>query len=411
MKTSRAFTLELCAALLLPFLSSPINGVVADDSAENAMDCKVESCMGNFDLSALRASTDYTFSHSHQNFTLNLCRGVVSELWNSKIENTERVGAFVRGAHGDLSIGEVNTTFHIRDNHPVLYLLNGSPCPQSSSNSDSPTLSSTAISFICDKSIEIGTPHLLASFPSEGDNACSYVLEWRTKHACAIPVSRSGWKALLTVIVIALSLLIALLALLFFQRRIALRRRSLSLSSSSYPSSSYPTGDHAWYTPTAFSSRLRDFGRAISGQDPWGDAPSHPPSSSNSDSLSTQGAGAGRMGRGWAPKFPKFGGLRLFGSSGGGGSARKPGGGGRGSGRGGVGRNARNGGFTRLPQSPEEEAAMMDNSDDDDEGEADITANGHGGGGGGVPPSLNEERAAWGAARPRGMDGGGVIRL
>lgn len=97
--------------------------------------CTAVSCMNSYDLSPLSArcvaelfrifrlvspynyadsalercySTDYTFtSHSGRNFTLNVCRSVVSEMWNPKVDHLENVGGFVRGAHGDISIGYV----------------------------------------------------------------------------------------------------------------------------------------------------------------------------------------------------------------------------------------------------------------------------------------------------------------
>ena len=85
--------------------------------------CTVQSCHNSYDLSALSARCDYTYSlaahvtdlfyssdyvfesFSGRNFTLNVCKPVVSEMWNPKVDNPKQVGGFVRGAHGDLSIG------------------------------------------------------------------------------------------------------------------------------------------------------------------------------------------------------------------------------------------------------------------------------------------------------------------
>lgn len=133
-----------------------------------------------------------------------------------------------------------------------------------------------------------------------------------------------------------------------------------------------------WYaviTPSALAERVRDLGRHLTGQDPWG----HPPGSREPS------AGGGR---GWGFKWrPSFGGR----------------------GR----RDRRN--FARLPRNAEEEAMMGSNGgpfsldDDEDEDEDAHQGNGHAALNG--DDAFAEESAAWGSARPRGMDGAGVIRL
>ena len=99
-----------------------------------------------------------------RNITLNVCRSIVTDLWNPQVDRPQDVGGFYRGAHGDVSIGyvglfqteietrnlnfgdrKVNTTLQVRDGHPVLVMVDGSSCPQSDN-----IKASTAIRFSCD---------------------------------------------------------------------------------------------------------------------------------------------------------------------------------------------------------------------------------------------------------------------
>lgn len=140
-----------------------------------------------------------------------------------------------------------------------------------------------------------------------------------------------------------------------------------------------------WYT--VITDQVRDLGRLLTGQDPWG----HPGGSSSG----RVGVGAGdeTQTRRWIPSFKWIG-------IGGGRRSRQH--------------------FSRLPRSAEEEAMMgsnrggpfsVDDDDDDDEGGV-----GHSGaavavGMNGDAGTFAEESAAWGATRPSGMDNSGVIRL
>lgn len=58
----------------------------------------------HYDLSSLSsAKQDYTSTVGDREFKLNVCRGVVSELW--KVDQPESVGGFVSREGGDFSLG------------------------------------------------------------------------------------------------------------------------------------------------------------------------------------------------------------------------------------------------------------------------------------------------------------------
>lgn len=58
----------------------------------------------HYDLNALAsAKADYTATAGETSYKLNVCRGVVSELWTKK--DPEKVGAFVNRPDGDFSMG------------------------------------------------------------------------------------------------------------------------------------------------------------------------------------------------------------------------------------------------------------------------------------------------------------------
>ncbi|KAH7923801.1 mannose 6-phosphate receptor domain-containing protein [Leucogyrophana mollusca] len=130
---------------------------------------------------SIRSKRDYQFTtDSGRTFTLNVCRGVASETWN--LDESD-VAGFVRRDHGDFSIGQVNTTLTMTANAPTLLLSNGSPCPDSSS--DSPARAGAVIRFICDTSVYgAGAPALVVQFPSDDARACAFEVEWRTHFAC-----------------------------------------------------------------------------------------------------------------------------------------------------------------------------------------------------------------------------------
>ncbi|KAI5115663.1 hypothetical protein M0805_004101 [Coniferiporia weirii] len=333
--------------------------------------CTAHDCEHSYDLSALSSSTDYVFkSFTGRNFTLNVCRSVTSDPWNPEVERPQDIGGFTRGAHGDVSIGQANTTLHVRDGHPVLLLMGGSSCPQSENMK-----ASTVIRFICDTSIEDGKPQLIAQLPPEDDDACAFFIEWRTSYACPIPDRYAYWKTALMVIVILLALVLTGLALLALRKLIERRRVSDSDTYGALPLSGPHRRWYSAFTPSAFAERARDFGRLLKGQDPWG----NPSQNGNGGHASGDARGWG-----WRPSF-------------------------------GWGQRGRRG-FSRLPRTAEEEAAMMGGGpfsvdDEEEEEEMHHESNGHGPMNGGTGDTFAEESAAWGSSRPRGIDGSGVIRL
>jgi cation-dependent mannose-6-phosphate receptor len=125
-------------------------------------------------------------------FILNVCQSVSRRLWNIDFPDPDNVGGFMRQDHGDFSVGwvsntfpvnhadnrcsSVNTTLDIRDSSPLLLLASGSPCPI-----DEEMLASTTINFICDTSVTgSGNPTVIAQLPTEDEDACEFVLNWRT---------------------------------------------------------------------------------------------------------------------------------------------------------------------------------------------------------------------------------------
>ncbi|KAJ1302449.1 hypothetical protein OPQ81_002767 [Rhizoctonia solani] len=165
--------------------------------------CTGEDEAGYYDLSPLKSNKDYTFtSESGRNFSLNVCQGVKSELWNPlDIDKKETIGGFVRAGHGDFSIGTYNTTLKVKNKHPVLIYEKGSTCASATS-----LKASTVIRFICDPAVfAVGSPVLVAQLPPEDDQACAFFIEWRTHVACptAKSIGASGFIAVFGAILLA----------------------------------------------------------------------------------------------------------------------------------------------------------------------------------------------------------------
>jgi len=146
-------------------------------------------------LNPLRSKTDYevTTDIGDLNITLNVCGGVVSETW--KLDEAEKAAGFYRGPHSDVSIGQINTTLRIAYGHPVLTLINGSPCGKAAGSNGSGTKLSSVIQFTCDPNVfSRGNPHLLAQMPPGDQSPCAFFFEWRTHVACptAMPGGNGG---------------------------------------------------------------------------------------------------------------------------------------------------------------------------------------------------------------------------
>jgi len=172
------------------------------------MSCSTEDNLAYYSLEALQSDTDYVVKSplSAHEFTLNICQPVRSQLWNVLHLAEDQVGGFYRGQHGDFAIGSTNSTLSAIDGNPVLYMNNGSPCPNAG---DSNMLANTAVRFICDSSMfGAGEPQLIAQFPADDEHACSFYFEWRTQHAC--PSGRKPAGVLHLLILFASFLIIAL---------------------------------------------------------------------------------------------------------------------------------------------------------------------------------------------------------
>ncbi|KAG8712176.1 hypothetical protein FRC08_014936 [Ceratobasidium sp. 394] len=171
--------------------------------AADKQPCTGEDDTGYYDLSPLRSNKDYTYtSETGRKFSLNVCQGVKSELWNPQhVDKQDQVGGFVRAGHGDFSIGAYNTTVQVKQKHPLLIYENGSTCPTATG-----LKASTAIRFICDQAVfAAGSPVLIAQLPSEDDKACAFFFEWRTHVACptAKGVGAGGFVAVFGAILLA----------------------------------------------------------------------------------------------------------------------------------------------------------------------------------------------------------------
>ncbi|CEL63645.1 Putative mannose 6-phosphate receptor-like protein C530,09c OS=Schizosaccharomyces pombe (strain 972 / ATCC 24843) GN=SPBC530.09c PE=3 SV=1 [Rhizoctonia solani AG-1 IB] len=172
-------------------------------SAADLAPCTGEDDAGYYDLSPLRSNKDYKFtSETGRNFSINVCQGVKSELWNPQhVDKKDTIGGFVRADHGDFSIGTYNTTLKVKNKHPVLIYEHGSTCASATN-----LKASTVIRFICDPAVfAVGSPVLVAQLPPEDDQACAFFIEWRTHVACptAKSIGASGFIAVFGAILIA----------------------------------------------------------------------------------------------------------------------------------------------------------------------------------------------------------------
>ncbi|KAI9057072.1 hypothetical protein FKP32DRAFT_1584706 [Trametes sanguinea] len=176
-------------------------GLVAADEKP----CTTHADGNYYDLNRLAAKKDYEFkSPGGKDYVLNVCKSVSQEVWAPKVDKPEDVAAFTRRAHGDFSLGDVNTTVLVRDGSPVITLTDGTRCSDEGSQ-----VGSTVIRFICDSSAGTGEPRLIATLPPDEDNACSFFIEWRSEMAC--PISEGGiFGRIIAVLAIVAAVLFAL---------------------------------------------------------------------------------------------------------------------------------------------------------------------------------------------------------
>jgi cation-dependent mannose-6-phosphate receptor len=74
-------------------------------SSDQAGECTITLEDGtHYDLSSLAsAKADYQTTGGNSTFNLNVCRGVVGEVWN--VDNPETVGGYFNKEAGDFSLG------------------------------------------------------------------------------------------------------------------------------------------------------------------------------------------------------------------------------------------------------------------------------------------------------------------
>jgi hypothetical protein len=76
----------------------------------------------------------------------------------------------------------VNTTLDSYENHPRMILSSGSRCKSDRGEAQN-IRASTVIDFLCDPSVmSTGQPRLVAALPpGDEDEACAFIIEWRTQ--------------------------------------------------------------------------------------------------------------------------------------------------------------------------------------------------------------------------------------
>ncbi|KAI0361132.1 hypothetical protein OH77DRAFT_1390872 [Trametes cingulata] len=191
---------DSCSRLLCTIVALAGLGTVYADEKP----CTTHANGNYYDLSRLTAKKDYEFkSPGGKDYVLNVCKPVSEEAWAPKVDKPGDVAAFTRRAHGDFSLGDVNTTVFVRDGHPVITYTDGTRCSDAGDQTGS-----TVIRFICDSSAGKGQPRLIATLPPDEDMACSFFVEWRSEMAC--PTSEGLFGRIITVLAIVAAVIFAL---------------------------------------------------------------------------------------------------------------------------------------------------------------------------------------------------------
>ncbi|CAA7264953.1 unnamed protein product [Cyclocybe aegerita] len=195
---------RLLATLLPLFLFT--TSAFADENP-----CTIHDGGKYYDLNPLKANKDYDIkTPSGQTISLNICQSVKTDLFGLKNDiDAGDVGGFIRRGHGDFAIGKTNTTLSIYDGRPRIMMSNGSRCKPKAGEPPGEVRASTALEFICDKSVfGPGVPRLLVQLPpGDDDIACGFVIEWKTHYACATSEGGGVWGIFATLAVIFLVLL------------------------------------------------------------------------------------------------------------------------------------------------------------------------------------------------------------
>ncbi|KAF8890094.1 mannose-6-phosphate receptor binding domain-containing protein [Infundibulicybe gibba] len=169
---------NICHFLLLAGLGG-LRTVAAEEKP-----CTIHDNGVYYDLNPLKSKKDYNVQAPDSPlFVINVCAGVTQDTFNMP-EDYDQIGGFVRRAHGDFSIGKINTTLSMYDSRPRMVLTDGSVCKTPTGKGD--TRASTVVEFICDTSVyNAGKPKLVLQMPpGDSEYACDFFIEWRTHLAC-----------------------------------------------------------------------------------------------------------------------------------------------------------------------------------------------------------------------------------
>jgi hypothetical protein len=172
-------------------------------AADSDKPCTLRHKDKYYDLNPLARNQDYEIDTDQgHKFKLNVCRPMADDQWHVSAPDKSKVAGVLRRDHGDLSIGEYNTTVSWSHTHLQLLFTNGSPCGKESEDG---LRASTVVEFRCDHSTgHVGTPRLLAQLPPNDEQTCGFFVEWRTSYACPKYESSMGFFSILFVTVASL---------------------------------------------------------------------------------------------------------------------------------------------------------------------------------------------------------------
>ncbi|KAJ7280965.1 hypothetical protein C8J57DRAFT_1057657, partial [Mycena rebaudengoi] len=131
-----------------------------------------------YDLSPLKGKDHKLTTLGGHDVVLSACQSVKKETWGHKLEDPAKIGGFMRGDHGDMSLGCASSFRSPRS-------------PRARTAKMREACVSTAIEFVCDPSAAQSSPRLVAILPpGDDDDACAFFFEWRTTYAC--PTSKGS---------------------------------------------------------------------------------------------------------------------------------------------------------------------------------------------------------------------------
>ncbi|KAF8799901.1 mannose 6-phosphate receptor domain-containing protein [Phlegmacium glaucopus] len=282
--------------------------------------CTIRDNGKYYDLNQLKSSKDVQIStDTGLSIYFNVCQNVKTEMFGLKDDIQESdVGGFIRRAHGDFAFGMVNATLTVRDSRPRFVLSGGSYCKVKGDDIPGDMRGSALVEFTCDKTIfGLGQPRLVAQLPpGDDEEACAWVIEWRTHFACPISEGRSVWGIFAILAVTFLALLMTYTVLGTLYNRYVLQLRGVDqIPQFSFESMRYHGGEALDWIKDIITGL--DIGGHRSNGTPYGGLPAGRPSgglrTSNPVSHHSQTSGSGPPG-----DFEENGGLDNGNTSGGG---------------------------------------------------------------------------------------------